>query len=61
MQILDRNDMRKIMAGSSDCNEYNCFGCNRDDSSHGPCVKWVCKTDSCVPETSDCCIATEIN
>lgn len=59
---LNRNEMRNILAGSGGggCGP-SCSGCNRNDSSHGPCVKWVCESDEyggwCVPKSSDCCLA----
>jgi hypothetical protein len=60
MQILDRNEMRKIMAGSSGGCAPSCGGCSKDATSHGACVKWVCVDNNhCVPKTDDCCIITE--
>jgi len=54
-QVLGRLEMKKIMAGSGGCS--SCSGCQEDNSSHGPCVKWECRYGSwCVPVTSDCCI-----
>ncbi len=56
MEKLNRNEMKKIIAGSgSGCGSF-CDGCIGDDTSHGDCVEWECQDDMwCVPVTSDCC------
>lgn len=58
MQILNRNEMKNIMAGSSGsgCGPF-CSGCIPDNTSHGDCIEWECRDgDHCVPVTSDCCV-----
>ena len=57
-QMLDRNAMRKIKAGSSSGCGPSCSGCIPDHSSSGyNCVEWICLDGQwCYPKGSDCCI-----
>jgi hypothetical protein len=56
-QILGREEMKKLMAGSGSGCGPSCSGCQKDNSSHGPCVEWKCLDGGwCYPESNDCCI-----
>ena len=63
MKILNRDEMKNILAGSSDgCGPY-CEGCLIDNTSSGfPCIEWKCNGDNfCYPKNSYCCVAVGEN
>lgn len=61
IQILTRNEMKKILGGSMGC-APSCSGCIENGAS-GPdqCYTWTCTDEElgfCAPIASTCCIVT---